>query len=88
MKTRLTIAALATILMLGACSKGTEYTISGHAEDFIDGKKVYLVRTADNELQIQDSTIVKDHSFTLQGEVETPYLAMLGILDSFNSNKD
>ena len=74
--------ALAAAMLLGACESSTKYTIIGNAADFEDGKRVYLVTVVDNEIAILDSTIVKNNSFTIKGEVNEPCWAKVGILES------
>ena len=56
-------------LLLGACESSAKYTITGNAADFEDGRGVYLITVVDDEIAILDSTIVKNNSFTLKGEV-------------------
>ena len=74
--------ALAAAVLLVACESSTKYTIIGNAADFEDGKRVYLVTVVDNEIAILDSTIVKNNSFTIKGEVNEPCWAKVGILES------
>ena len=70
--------ALAVAVLLGACASKTEFTITGHATDFEDGRIAYLVTYIDGEPGILDSAIVKNHSFTMKGKVEKPSQAKIG----------
>ncbi len=79
--------ALAVAVLLGACASKTEFTITGHATDFEDGRIAYLVTYIDGEPGILDSAIVKNHSFTMKGKVEKPSEAKIGILESFESSR-
>ncbi len=64
------------------------FTITGKASDFADGKKVYLIKSVESEeIPVVDSTVVKDHSFVLEGRVETPYIAVVGVADSLTANE-
>ena len=86
MKTKLFLS-LAVAVLLGACASKTEFTITGHATDFEDGRIAYLVTYIDGEPGILDSAIVKNHSFTMKGKVEKPSQAKIGILESFESSR-
>lgn len=77
--------ALAVAVLLGACKSSTKYTITGNAADFEDGRGVYLVTDVDDEIVILDSTIVKNNSFTIEGEVSEPCWAKIGILESLET---
>ena len=79
--------ALAVAVLLGACTNRTKYTITGYAADFEEDRRAYLLALIDNEPVILDSAIVKNHSFTMNGKVEKPYLAKIGVLESFESGK-
>ena len=79
--------ALAVAVLLGACASKTEFTITGHAADFEDGRKAYLVTFIDDEPVILDSAIVENHSFTIKGKVEKTSQAKIGILESFESSR-
>lgn len=77
--------ALIVVVLLAACASKTEFTITGHASDFEDGRRAYLVTFIDDEPVILDSAIVENHSFTMKGKVEKPSLAKIGVLESFES---
>ena len=81
------IFALAAAVLLGACGNKNEYTIIGNAADFEDGRGVYLVTVVDDEIVILDSTVVKNHSFTIDGEVNEPCWAKIGILESLETGE-
>ena len=78
--------ALVTAVLLGACKSSTKYTITGNAADFEDGRGVYLVTVVDEEILILDSTVVKNNSFTLEGEVSEPCWAKIGVLESLEAS--
>ena len=60
-----------------------KFTITGKASNFADGKKVYLIKSVESqEIPVVDSTVVRNHSFVLEGQVETPYIAVVGVADS------
>ena len=79
--------AFAAAMLLGACEPSTKYTITGNAADFEDGRGVYLVTVVDDEIVILDSTVVKNHSFTIDGEVNEPCWAKIGILESLETGE-
>ena len=81
------IFALAAAVLLGACGNKNEYTITGNAADFEDGRGVYLVTVVDDEIVILDSTVVKNHSFIIDGEVNEPCWAKIGILESLETGE-
>ena len=87
-KKRILMAALmmAVASLMSCTAIGQEkknFTITGKASDFADGKKVYLIKSVESEeIPVVDSTIVKNHSFVLEGQVETPYIAVVGVADS------
>ena len=85
MKHLKTFIALAAAVLLGACGNKNEYTIIGNAADFEDGRGVYLVTVVDDEIVILDSTVVKNNSFTIDGEVKEPCWAKIGILESLET---
>ena len=85
MKHLKTFIALAAAVLLGACGNKNEYTITGNAADFEDGRGVYLVTVVDDEIVILDSTVVKNNSFTIDGEVKEPCWAKIGILESLET---
>ncbi|MBR2606441.1 MAG: AhpC/TSA family protein [Bacteroidaceae bacterium] len=78
--------ALAAAVLLGACDSSTKYTITGNAADFEDGRSVYLVTAVNDEIAILDSTVVKNHSFTIKGEVNEPCWARVGIQESLKAS--
>lgn len=64
------------------------FTITGKAPDFADGKKVYLIKAAaSKEIPVMDSTVVRDHSFVLEGQVDEPYIAIVGVADSLTARE-
>ena len=79
--------AFAVAVLLGACGNKNEYTIIGNATDFEDGRGVYLVTAVDDEIVILDSTVVKNQSFTIKGEVKEPCWAKIGILESLETGE-
>ena len=80
------VLVMAAVSLMSCTAIGQEkknFTITGKASDFADGKKVYLIKSVESgEIPVMDSTVVKDHSFVLEGRVETPYIAVVGVADS------
>lgn len=67
------ILAMAAAAMV-SCGTATKYTITGTSEEFEDGKWVFV-----GEKGRTDSVQIVGNSFTLKGEVETPYAAYVTI---------
>ena len=57
-----------------SCGTATKYTITGTSEEFEDGKWAFV-----GEKGRTDSVQIVGNSFTLKGEVETPYAAYVTI---------
>ena len=81
-KNSILMAALAMAAMsLMSCTvvgQENKFTITGKASDFADGKKVYLIKSVESkEIPVMDSTVVKNHSFVLEGQVDEPYIASI-----------
>jgi thiol-disulfide isomerase/thioredoxin len=57
-----------------SCGSATKYTITGTSEEFEDGKWAFV-----GEKGRTDSVQIVGNSFTLKGEVETPYAAYVTI---------
>ena len=57
-----------------SCGTATKYTITGTSEEFVDGKWAFV-----GEKGRTDSVQIVGNSFTLKGEVETPYAAYVTI---------
>ena len=75
------VIAMAAVAMV-SCGSATKYTISGTSEDFADGKWAYLGVQEGREFVKSDSVQIAGNSFTLKGEVETPYAAYIAIGES------
>ena len=67
------IWAMAAAAMV-SCGTATKYTITGTSEEFEDGKWAFV-----GEKGRTDSVQIVGNSFTLKGEVETPYAAYVTI---------
>ena len=67
------ILAMAAAAMV-SCGSATKYTITGTSEEFVDGKWAFV-----GEKGRTDSVQIVGNSFTLKGEVETPYAAYVTI---------
>ena len=67
------ILAMAAAAMV-SCGTATKYTITGSSEEFEDGKWAFV-----GEKGRTDSVQIVGNSFTLKGEVETPYAAYVTI---------
>ena len=67
------ILAMAAVAMV-SCGTATKYTITGTSEEFVDGKWAFV-----GEKGRTDSVQIVGNSFTLKGEVETPYAAYVTI---------
>ena len=67
------IWAMAAAAMV-SCGTATKYTITGSSEEFVDGKWAFV-----GEKGRTDSVQIVGNSFTLKGEVETPYAAYVTI---------
>ena len=67
------ILAMAAAAMV-SCGSATKYTITGTSEEFEDGKWAFV-----GEKGRTDSVQIVGNSFTLKGEVETPYAAYVTI---------
>lgn len=74
------IFALAAAAMV-SCGSATKYTITGTSEEFADGKWAFLGEQKGREFVKSDSVQVAGNSFTLKGEVETPYSGYIAIGD-------
>lgn len=74
------IFALAAAAMV-SCGSATKYTITGSSEEFVDGKWAFLGEQKGREFVKSDSVQVAGNSFTLKGDVETPYAAYIAIGD-------
>lgn len=86
-KKRILMAALmmavASLMSCTVVGQENKFTITGKASNFADGKKVYLIKSVESqEIPVVDSTVVRNHSFVLEGQVETPYIAVVGVADS------
>ena len=75
------ILAMATAAMV-SCGSATKYTITGSSEEFVDGKWAFLGEQKGREFVKSDSVQIAGNSFTLKGEVETPYAAYIAIGES------
>lgn len=75
------IALLYLLSGFFACKQPAQenYSLTGHIEGAANGKKVYLSDLQRNKL---DSTVIEDHTFHFQGELEYPSLYMLTIQTS------
>lgn len=72
--------AMAVAAMVSCTSN--KYTISGTSEEFVDGKWAFLGEQKGREFVKSDSVQIAGNSFTLKGEVETPYAAYITIGES------
>lgn len=75
------ILAMAAAAMV-SCGSATKYTITGTSEEFVDGKWAFLGEQKGREFVKSDSVQIAGNSFTLKGEVETPYAAYIAIGES------
>ena len=75
------ILAMAAAAMV-SCGSATKYTITGSSEEFEDGKWAFLGEQKGREFVKSDSVQIAGNSFTLKGEVETPYAAYIAIGES------
>jgi len=75
------ILAMAAAAMV-SCGSATKYTITGSSEEFVDGKWAFLGEQKGREFVKSDSVQIVGNSFTLKGEVETPYAAYIAIGES------
>ena len=75
------ILAMAAAAMV-SCGSATKYTITGTSEEFVDGKWAFLGEQKGREFVKSDSVQIAGNSFTLEGEVETPYAAYIAIGES------
>ena len=75
--------AVASLMSCTVVGQENKFTITGKASDFADGKKVYLIKSVESqEIPVVDSTVVRNHSFVLEGQVDAPYIALVGVADS------
>ncbi len=82
------VMAAASLMSCTAVEQEKKFTITGKASDFADGKKVYLIKSVESkEIPVMDSTIVKNHSFVLEGQVGEPYIAVVGVADSLTASE-
>ena len=72
------ILALAAAAMV-SCGNG--FTITGSSEEFADGKWAFLGEQKGREFVKSDSVQIAGNSFSLKGEVETPYATYVAIGD-------
>jgi thiol-disulfide isomerase/thioredoxin len=70
------ILAMAAAAMV---SCGSDYTITGSSESFTDGKWAFLGVPQGRQLVKSDSVQIVNNTFTLKGDVETPYAAYIAI---------
>lgn len=75
---KLFILAMAAAAMV-SCGSATKYTITGTSEEFEDGKWAFLGEQKGREFVKSDSVQIAGNSFTLKGEVESPYAAYVAI---------
>ena len=75
------ILAMAAAAMV-SCGTATKYTITGTSEELEDGKWAFLGEQKGREFVKSDSVQIAGNSFTLKGEVETPYAAYIAIGES------
>lgn len=68
------------VAALVSCTSN-KYTISGTSEELVDGKWAFLGEQKGREFVKNDSVQIAGNSFTLKGEVETPYSAYIAIGD-------
>ena len=76
MKKIFVIAMVAAAMVSCGTSK---FTITGSSEEFQDGKWAFLGEQKGREVVKSDSVEIVGNSFTLKGEVETPYAAYVTI---------
>ena len=77
------VMAAMSLMSCTVVGQENKFTITGKDSDFADGKKVYLIKSVESqEIPVVDSTVVRNHSFVLEGQVETPYIAVVGVADS------
>ena len=70
--------AVASLMSCTVVGQENKFTITGKASDFADGKKVYLIKSVESkEIPVMDSTVVKNHSFVLEGQVDEPSIASI-----------
>ena len=77
------VMAIVSLMPCTVVGQENKFTITGKASDFADGKKVYLIKSVESlEIPVVDSTVVRNHSFVLEGQVDKPYIALVGVADS------
>lgn len=77
------VMAAMSLMSCTVVGQENKFTITGKASDFADGKKVYLIKSVESqEIPVVDSTVVRNHSFVLEGQVDEPYIAVVGVADS------
>ena len=77
------VIAIVSLMSCTVVGQENKFTITGKASDFADGKKVYLIKSVESqEIPVVDSTVVRNHSFVLEGQVDEPYIAVVGVADS------
>ena len=70
--------AVASLMSCTVVGQENKFTITGKASNFADGKKVYLIKSVESqEIPVVDSTVVKNHSFVLEGQVDEPSIASI-----------
>ena len=79
------VIALACAAMVSCTSN--KYTISGTSEEFVDGKWAFLGEQKGREFVKSDSVQIAGNSFTLKGEVESPYSAYI-VIGEANARPD
>lgn len=72
------VIAMAAAAMV-SCGSATKYTITGTSEEFVDGKWAFLGEQKGRELIKSDSVEIVGNTFTLKGNVESPYSAYVVI---------
>ena len=72
------VIAMAAAAMV-SCGSATKYTITGTSEEFVDGKWAWLGHQEGREFVKSDSVEIVGNTFTLKGNVESPYSAYVVI---------
>ena len=78
-KTLQTIFAVALMAVVASCGNKNEFTVNGTVDmPELNGQTIYLLNmSGDNDSPI-DSTVIADGKFTFTGNVEEPWMAMMG----------
>ena len=81
------VLALITVISITACTKTTEYSISGQIEgEDLNGTTIYIAERIDRVWQAIDNVMIEDNKFTFTGENEDSRVVSLRYGYAANTN--